>query len=611
MGVQEPLTGPRVEPAAAAIVNDFSIAVATANGTGSQTANLALLRSFFKMGIPVHGKNIFPSNIQGQPTWYHIRVSRHGYIARRPSELLVAFNPATIHEDVAALPSGGVCVYNADIRFQPERADLTYYPVPVKELLEGTEVSGKVKDYVANMTYVGVVARLLEVPLEVVRESLMHQFGGRAKLVATNFGVVERAYQWARESLHKVDPYRVEAMNATDGLIMMTGNEAGALGAVFGGVSVAAWYPITPSTSFIDALREFLPQLRKDPEGRPTYTVIQAEDELAAMGMVVGAGWAGARSLTATSGPGLSLMAEFLGLAYFAEVPAVVWDIQRVGPSTGLPTRTSQGDVAFAYGVGHGDTKHVVLFPSSIEECFEFGYKAHDLADQLQTPVLVLSDLDLGMNNWMGEPFSYPDEPLRRGKVLSAEEVERLERFRRYADVDGDGIPYRTLPGNPNPRAAWFGRGTGHDEDARYSERGDDWWRNMERLRRKHDTARQYVPTAVIEETPGARLGVVCYGTTRYAIEEARDALAMQGVALDVMRVRALPFGSEVEDFIARHHDLLVIEMNRDNQLRDILRAELPQYAHKLNGVGYVDGMPLTAEWVERQVLAHLEGRAS
>jgi len=611
MGVQEPLTGPRVEPAAAAIVNDFSIAVATANGTGSQTANLALLRSFFKMGIPVHGKNIFPSNIQGQPTWYHIRVSRHGYIARRPSELLVAFNPATIHEDVAALPSGGVCVYNADIRFHPERADLTYYPVPVKELLEGTEVSGKVKDYVANMTYVGVVARLLEVPLEVVRESLMHQFGGRAKLVATNFGVVERAYQWARESLHKVDPYRVEAMNATDGLIMMTGNEAGALGAVFGGVSVAAWYPITPSTSFIDALREFLPQLRKDPEGRPTYTVIQAEDELAAMGMVVGAGWAGARSLTATSGPGLSLMAEFLGLAYFAEVPAVVWDIQRVGPSTGLPTRTSQGDVAFAYGVGHGDTKHVVLFPSSIEECFEFGYKAHDLADQLQTPVLVLSDLDLGMNNWMGEPFSYPDEPLRRGKVLSAEEVERLERFRRYADVDGDGIPYRTLPGNPNPRAAWFGRGTGHDEDARYSERGDDWWRNMERLRRKHDTARQYVPTAVIEETPGARLGVVCYGTTRYAIEEARDALAMQGVALDVMRVRALPFGSEVEDFIARHHDLLVIEMNRDNQLRDILRAELPQYAHKLNGVGYVDGMPLTAEWVERQVLAHLEGRAS
>ena len=610
MGVQEPLTGPRVGQDPAAVVNDFSLAVATANGTGSQTANLALLRSFFKMGIPVHGKNIFPSNIQGQPTWYHIRVSRHGYVARREPEMLVAFNAATVHEDVAGLPPGGVCVYNADIAFRPERTDLTYYPVPVKELLADVEVKGKVKEYVANMTYVGVVAHLLGVPLEVVRQSLEHHFGERAKLVDVNFDVVRRAHAWAEQSLQKVDPYRVEPMDATQGLILMTGNEAAALGAVFGGVSVAAWYPITPSTSLIDALREYLPKLRKDPEGRPTYTVIQAEDELAAIGMTVGAGWAGARSLTATSGPGVSLMAEFLGLAYFAEVPAVVWDIQRVGPSTGLPTRTSQGDVAFAYGIGHGDGKHVVLFPSSIEECFEFGYKAHDLADQLQTPVLVLSDLDLGMNNWMGEPFAYPEEPLQRGKVLSAEEVERLERFSRYADVDGDGIPYRTLPGNQNTRAAWFGRGTGHDEHARYSEDSDTWWRNMQRLARKHDTARQYVPTAVIDETAGARLGVICYGTTRYAIEEARDRLAREGVAFDLMRVRALPFGAEVEGFIARHDDLLVIEMNRDNQLRDILRAELPQHAAKLHGVGYIDGMPLTAEWVERQLLAHLSGRA-
>lgn len=610
MGVQEPLTGPRVGQDPAAVVNDFSLAVATANGTGSQTANLALLRSFFKMGIPVHGKNIFPSNIQGQPTWYHIRVSRHGYVARREPEMLVAFNAATVHEDVAGLPPGGVCVYNADIAFRPERTDLTYYPVPVKELLADVEVKGKVKEYVANMTYVGVVAHLLGVPLEVVRQSLEHHFGGRAKLVDVNFDVVRRAHAWAEQSLQKVDPYRVEPMDATQGLILMTGNEAAALGAVFGGVSVAAWYPITPSTSLIDALREYLPKLRKDPEGRPTYTVIQAEDELAAIGMTVGAGWAGARSLTATSGPGVSLMAEFLGLAYFAEVPAVVWDIQRVGPSTGLPTRTSQGDVAFAYGIGHGDGKHVVLFPSSIEECFEFGYKAHDLADQLQTPVLVLSDLDLGMNNWMGEPFAYPEEPLQRGKVLSAEEVERLERFSRYADVDGDGIPYRTLPGNQNTRAAWFGRGTGHDEHARYSEDSDTWWRNMQRLARKHDTARQYVPTAVIDETAGARLGVICYGTTRYAIEEARDRLAREGIAFDLMRVRALPFGAEVEGFIARHDDLLVIEMNRDNQLRDILRAELPQHAAKLHGVGYIDGMPLTAEWVERQLLAHLSGRA-
>ncbi|HEX7001270.1 MAG TPA: 2-oxoacid:acceptor oxidoreductase subunit alpha [Trueperaceae bacterium] len=611
MGVPETLSGPRVGHDATAVVNDFSIAVATANGTGSQTANLTLLRSFFKMGIPVHGKNIFPSNIQGQPTWYHIRVSRHGYIARRPPELLVAFNPATVHADVASLPSGGVCVYNADIRYQPDRPDLTYYPVPVKELLTAVEVKGKLKDYIANMTYVGVVAHLLRVPLDVIEQSLSHHFGGRAKLVDSNMDVVRRAHAWAQASIEKVDPYVVEAMDATEGLILMTGNEAGALGAVFGGVSLAAWYPITPSTSFIDALREFLPRLRTDPEGHPTYTVLQAEDELAAIGMVVGAGWAGARSVTATSGPGMSLMAEFLGLAYYAEVPAVVWDIQRVGPSTGLPTRTSQGDVAFAYGVGHGDTKHVVLFPSSIEECFEFGYRAHDLADQLQTPVLVLSDLDLGMNNWMGEPFRYPEAPLQRGKVLSAEQVENLERFRRYADTDGDGIPYRTLPGNPNPRAAWFGRGTGHDEDARYTEDGQVWIDNMNRLARKHETARSYVPAAVVERAPDARLGIVYFGTTRYAIEEARDQLAAAGVNLDLLRVRALPFGREVAAFVAEHDDLLVIEMNRDNQLRNVLRAELPEHAARLSGAGYLDGMPLTAEWVAAAVMDHLDGKVN
>ncbi len=611
MGIPEPLSSTRVGRDPATVVNDFSIAVATANGTGSQTANLTLLRSFFKMGIPVHGKNIFPSNIQGQPTWYHIRVSRHGYIARRPPELLVAFNPATVHADVAGLPSGGVCVYNADIRYQPDRTDLTYYPVPVKELLADVDVKGKIKDYIANMTYVGVVAHLLGVPLDVIHQALSHHFGGRAKLIDSNMDVVRRAHEWAEGSVEKVDPYSVEPMNATEGLILMTGNEAGALGAVFGGASLAAWYPITPSTSFIDALRDFLPKLRDDAAGNPTYSVIQAEDELAAIGMVVGAGWAGARSVTATSGPGVSLMAEFLGLAYYAEVPAVVWDIQRVGPSTGLPTRSSQGDVAFAYGVGHGDTRHVLLFPSSIEECFEFGYKAHDLADQLQTPVLVLSDLDLGMNNWMGEPFAYPEGPLKRGKVLSAEEVERLEKFSRYADVDGDGIPYRTLPGNPNPRAAWFGRGTGHDEDARYTEDGDVWLENMDRLARKHDTARSYVPAAVVERAQGARLGIVYYGTTRYAIEEARDQLASAGVTLDLLRVRAMPFGPEVAEFIESHDDLLVIEMNRDNQLRNILRAELPEHATKLAGAGYLDGMPLTAQWVKETVQAHMNRRAN
>ncbi len=591
-----------------AVVNDFSLMVATANGTGSQTANLTLLRSFFKMGIPVHGKNIFPSNIQGQPTWYHIRVSSKGYVARRPPEIVVAFNRETMLADVAGLPQGGVCIYNADLRLSTDRTDLTYYPVPVKELLADVDVKGKIKEYIANMTYVGVVAHLLGVPLGVVRESLAHHFGANSKLVDSNFEVVQLAHAWATESLPKNDPYAVEPMDATDGLILMTGNEAGALGAVFGGVSVAGWYPITPSTSFIDALSDFLGKLRRSEDGRATYSVIQAEDELAAIGMVVGAGWAGARAVTATSGPGLSLMAEFLSLAYYAEVPAVVWDIQRVGPSTGLPTRTSQGDVGFAYTIGHGDTKHVLLFPSSIEECFEFGYKAHDLADTLQTPVLVLSDLDIGMNNWMGEPFDYPAAPMQRGKVLNAEQLAEVEGWARYKDVDGDGITYRTLPGNTNPASAWFGRGTGHDEFARYSERPDDWEKNMERLRRKFDTARGYVPAAVIDEVQGSELAIVAYGSTRYAVEEARDQLAEQGVLTSFMRIRALPIGEEVRDFVARHENLVLIEMNRDGQLTAILRDELPEYAARIRPVAHLDGMPLTAAWVVERLAPYLGG---
>ena len=439
----------------APVVNDFSLVAATVNGTGSQTANLTLLRAFFKMGIPVHGKNIFPSNIQGLPTWYNIRVSAEGYVARRPPELLVAFNPTTVTEDVTTLPPGGVCIYNTAIKGIPQRDDLTYYGLPVDELISGVDVPVKRKPYIANMVYVGAVAQLLGISLDFIEEALGAQFGRRQKLVDSNMVVVRGAYDWTAENLGKSDPYRVEPMNETDGLIMMTGNEAGALGAVFGGVSVSAWYPITPSTSFIDALRDFLPKLRNE-DGRATYAVVQAEDELAAIGMTLGAGWAGARSVTATSGPGISLMSEFAGLGYFAEIPAVIWDIQRVGPSTGLPTRTSQGDITFVYYLGHGDTKNVVLFPGSIEECFEFGYKAHDLADELQTPVFVLSDLDLGMNNWMGKPFEYPSEGMKRGKVLSAAELEGLETFSRYLDIDGDGVGYRTLPGNENPKSAWF-----------------------------------------------------------------------------------------------------------------------------------------------------------
>ena len=598
----------RVQPPEkrAAVVNNFSLVAATANGTGSQTANLTLLRSFFKMGIPVHGKNIFPSNIQGLPTWYHIRVSHQGYVARLEPELLIAFNPATVYDDVNQLPPGGVCLVDQAIKGVPERDDVTYYPLNVKDLIKDVDVPVQRKPYIANMVYVGAAAQLLGIPLEVVEEALGAQFGYRQKLVDMNMGVVRSAASWAGANLDKTDPYRVEPLDKTDGLIMMTGNEAGALGSVFGGVSVAAWYPITPSTSFIDALREYLPQLRQE-EGRATYTVVQAEDELAAIGMTLGAGWAGARSVTATSGPGISLMSEFAGLGYFAELPAVIWNIQRVGPSTGLPTRTGQGDVTFTYYLGHGDTKNVVLFPGSIEECFEFGYRAHDLAEELQTPIFVLSDLDLGMNNWMGKPFEYPAEPLKRGKVLSAEQVD--ETFARYRDVDGDGVAYRTVPGNKNPAAAWFARGTGHNDAAVYSERADDWLANTARLERKFATARDLVPAPQLQSVPGASVGIIAFGTTQYAIDEARDYLAEE-LPTSFLRVRALPISAQVRDFVAAHERVYVTELNRDGQLHAILQTEMPDLATRLVSIAFLDGMPLTAAWVTERLRAE-EDQAS
>ena len=592
------------------VVNDFSIVVATANGTGSQTSNLAILRALFKMGIPVNGKNIFPSNIQGLPTWYHIRVSRDGYTARRhTSEILVAFNQATVIQDIQTLPPGGICLYNGDWRSIPQRDDITYYAVPVNEFIRDTGMKGKLKDYISNMVYVGALAHLLEIPLEKLDEALMFLFKGKRRTVDSNMGVIRAAYEWAAVNLARNHPYRVAPMNETEGLIMMTGNEAAALGSVFGGVTFAAWYPITPSTSVIDSLDSYLSQMRRDPAtGEATYAVVQAEDELAAIGMVVGAGFAGARAMTATSGPGISLMAEYVGLAYFAEVPAVIWDIQRVGPSTGLPTRTSQGDILFTYYLGHGDTKNVILLPSSLRECFDFGYQAFDLADTLQTPVFVLSDLDLGMNNWMSEPFEYPVEPMKRGKVLTAADV--AERgFARYKDIVGDGITYRTLPGNEHPLASYFARGTGHNENAVYSERPDDWKNNMDRLTRKFDTARTLVPGPVIDAVDGAEIGIIAYGTTRPAIDEARDRLAADGVATSFMRLRALPINDDVKAFIERHDTVYVIEMNRDGQMHTLLRSELPELATRLESLALLDGMPLTARWVVEAINAAEEER--
>ncbi len=460
---------PREKP----IVNDFAIVAATVNGSGSQTANNTLIRAFFKMGIPVSGKNLFPSNIAGLPTWYTIRLSKHGYTARREgTEILVAFNPKTADDDLAALPPDGVCIYPNDLKFANRRDDVTYYPLPIKDLVKQSGADVKLRDYVANMAYVGALVELLDIDMEEIRAAIVRHFKGKAKPIDLNYGIVNAAATWVRENVTKTHPYRVERMDKTDGLMMIEGNTAGALGALAGGVQVVAWYPITPSTSLVDSIDEYAPRLRRDPEtGQTTCAVVQAEDELAAAGMVVGAGWASARAMTATSGPGLSLMSEFSGIAYFAEIPAVIWDIMRMGPSTGLPTRVSQGDVLAAYQLGHGDTRHVCLLPGSMRECFEFGQTAFDLAERLQTPVFVLSDLDLGMNLWMTEPFEYPTKPLDRGKVLDAETIKQFQDWGRYKDVDGDGIAYRTLPGNTNPRAAYLARGTGHTEMGTYSER--------------------------------------------------------------------------------------------------------------------------------------------
>jgi 2-oxoglutarate ferredoxin oxidoreductase subunit alpha len=585
------------------VINDFSIVVATVNGTGSQTSNLVLLRALFKMGIPVNGKNIFPSNIQGLPTWYHIRVSHEGFTARRhTSEVLIAFNQATVKGDIADLPPGGVCIYNADWRDAPLRDDVTNYAIPVNQFLREADVRGKLRDYMANMIYVGAAAQLLRISLAEIEEALSFYFGRRQKLVDQNMNLVRLAYEWTADNIEKQDEYAVEPLDLTGGQILITGNEAGGLGAIFGGATLVSWYPITPSTSLVDAMNDHLP-LRANPEtGETTCAVIQAEDELAAIGMVVGAGWAGARAMTATSGPGISLMTEFVGLAYFAEIPAVIWDIQRVGPSTGLPTRTSQGDITAAYFLGHGDTKHVLLLPGTVAECFEFGTTAFDLAEQLQTPVFVMSDLDLGMNNWMSRPFDYPTEPLKRGKVLTAAELD--ERMKsgaghgRYVDVDGDGVAYRTLPGNEHPRAAYFTRGTGHNPQAVYSERSEDWLENMGRLARKFETARQLVPPPVIDTVEGAEIGIIAYGTSLDAIIEARHRLAEAGVKTSFMRLRALPINGEVRDFIAAHDKLLVVELNRDGQLWEILKMELPDLATKLHSLAYLDGLPLTARWL-------------
>ena len=602
------------------VVNDFSIHVATVNGSGSQTANNVLLRAIFQMGIPVSGKNLFPSNIAGLPTWFTIRASKDGWIARRGGhEILVVMNPETAAVDVAGMRPGTVIVANEAIKLPPVPGDRVVYTVPMAKLMESITTDVKLRRLVVNMIYVGVLAELLGIEHAEVDRALQAQLGKKPKALSLNQAAVTAGMTYAREHLPKRDAYRVERMNATAGKILIDGNTAAALGAMFAGVTVVTWYPITPSSSLVEALIGFLEKHRRDPAtGKATFAVIQAEDEIAAVGMVLGAGWAGARAMTSTSGPGISLMAEFAGYGYYTEIPGVIFDIQRVGPSTGLPTRTAQADLSFVHALSHGDTQFPVLLPGSVGECYAFAQDAFDLAERLQMPVFVLSDLDLGMNLWMSEPFGYPEKPWDRGKVLDDAALAKVASFERYRDVDGDGIPYRTLPGSKDWKGTYFTRGSGHDEAARYTEDPDAYVRNMDRLKRKLETARTLVPAPEeygVSAHDGAELnragaasgsnaiGLVAFGSSHWAVLEARAELAAAGIATSYLRVRALPFAKSVGEFVRRHERIYVVEQNRDGQLAERIKLETPDRAMDVRSVLHYDGLPLDARSVTESVL--------
>ncbi len=591
-------------------VNDFSLQVATVNGSGSQSANTILLRSIFQMGIPVSGKNLFPSNIAGLPTWYTIRANKHGYIGRKKEiDFLIAMNQETAREDVLSLSPGAAVLYDEPMNLASLRPDLTFYSVPFDKIVATVCPEAKLRKLVKNMIYVGVMAHLLGLDMVQVENALRKQFAKKVKAADLNWGAAQAGFDYAASSLSKKDPCRVERMDKTAGKIIVDGNTAAALGSMFAGVTVVTWYPITPSSSLVETLIDYMKKYRIRPDGKATFAIVQAEDELAAIGMVIGAGWAGARAMTATAGPGISLMAEFAGLGYYVEIPAVIWDIQRVGPSTGLPTRTSQGDVLFTAVLSHGDTKHIMLFPASVEECFSMAQDAFNLAEWFQTPVFVMSDLDLGMNNWMSDPFPYPTQPIDRGKVLSKEDLDRLGGFARYKDVDGDGIGWRTLPGTDHPAAAYFTRGSGHNEKAQYTERPDDYENNMLRLARKFEGARARVPKSVQMGSGRERVGIIAYGTSHWAILESRDQLRNEhGLESDYLRLRAYPFPHEVQDFIENHERVYVVEQNRDAQLFDLLRLDLPvEQVGKLRSIAHCHGLPLDARSVTDELMS-LEG---
>ncbi len=593
------------------VVNDMSIQVATVNGSGSQSSNLVLLRSIFQMGVPVSGKNLFPSNIAGLPTWFSIRANKDGYVARKKEiDFLVAMNPETAREDVLSLPAGSCALYDEPLGLDKLRSDIVFYAVPYDKLIAAIGVEAKLRKLVRNMVYVGVVANLLEIDMAEVEKAIRKQFSTKVKAANLNLSAAQAGFDYAKSSLKKHDSFYIERMDKTAGKIVVDGNSAAALGCMFAGVTVVTWYPITPSSSLVETLIDYLREYRIGPDGKATFAVVQAEDELAAIGMVIGAGWAGARSMTSTAGPGISLMAEFTGLAYYTEIPAVIWDVQRVGPSTGLPTRTQQSDISSVAILSHGDTKHIMLLPASVAECFTMAMDAFNLAEQFQTPVFVMSDLDLGMNNWMSDPFEYPKEPIRRGKVLSKEDLDRLGSFARYKDVDGDGVGYRTLPGTEHPAAAYFTRGSGHNENAQYSERPDDYANNMERLNRKFNAARAAVPRPELVKGANAKIGILAFGTSHWAIVESRDQLRDEyRIETDYLRLRAYPFTREVHEFIEQHDRVYVVEQNRDAQMLGLLKLDLrPELVTRLRSISHSNGLPLDARSVTDE-LTTMEGK--
>jgi 2-oxoglutarate/2-oxoacid ferredoxin oxidoreductase subunit alpha len=602
-------------PAAPAThVNDFSIKIATVNGTGSASANSLLMKSIFRSGIPVMGKNYFPSNIQGLPTWYEIRITREGYVARSGKvDIMVAMNAETYARDAREVAPGGYLVYDSTWPRPAllKREDITVLGVPLAKMCNENFNGVRTRILMKNICYAGVLAALLDLDLARIRELLAETYAKKPQLVDSNMKAIQLGYDYARANFTCPLPLHVAPLDKTAGHIMIDGNTAAALGCIFAGATVGAWYPITPSTSLMDAFKMFGDRMRVDKDtGRRNFAFIQAEDELSAIGMVIGAMWNGARAFTATSGPGISLMNEFLGLAYYAEVPAVIFDIQRVGPSTGMPTRTQQCDLLLCAYASHGDTRHICLYPANPEECFYMAVQAFDLAERLQTPVLVLSDLDIGMNDWMCKDLKWDDSYRPdRGKMLGKEEILKLEKFYRFVDKDGDGITYRTLPG-VHPKAAYFTRGSGHTKFGTYTEDSDDYQEVLDRLLVKWATAKKLVPRAVIDATAGSKVGLVSIGSCDGAIHEAMDLLKGHGITVDYMRVRSFPFSEDVERFLAAHEVLFVIEQNRDAQLRSLLTLETQVDKAKLRSLLHYNGLPISSAFIVEGVLAELHPQA-